>query len=286
MDHIGEKQIPNPTRSCYLGMTKSDLDHLWYAKYWNPHMAPLPHHISTALVAGPQAAQLLPTIDQVASLEEPGYQIFENGFGVTEDGAAVVAALTEMPKVTPAMWDWWFGWHGSDSRRYKLWHPHAHLYATWKEKIDENIKHSDRDLYINRTSWVDEYVGSTKLSLAIRFISPVALGFSENTRSDPEQVTAICGRVGLSEAPIDSGYLVHYVRRTSNGSEMRSRFWLGGKYVTSRIGTEMNGEAITNQENGAMIWQAYSLLAHCAKEMNHLATFLPNIYKDFHTKGE
>ena len=38
-----------------------------------------------------------------------------------------------MPGVTPQMWEWWFGWHGSDSRRYKLWHPRAHVSAHWAD---------------------------------------------------------------------------------------------------------------------------------------------------------
>ena len=94
-------------------MAKGDLDGVWYAKYWNPQMASLPKHIMEALATGPQAPQLFPSIEHVASLAMPGYQTLENGFGVTEDGAAVVAALTRMPRVTPAMWDWWFGWHGA-----------------------------------------------------------------------------------------------------------------------------------------------------------------------------
>ena len=163
---------------------------------------------------------------------------------------------------------------GPDSRRYKLWNPDAHLYAGWEDGI------TDREGYVGRTSFVDEYVGSTKLCLAIHFVPPSTLGFDENKLSDPLQATVICGRVGLSEAPIDSGYLVHYVRKTKEGSEMRSRFWLGGKYIASRDGKK--GTAAAAERNDAlMIWQAYSLLVHCAKEMNHLAAFLPDIYDEF-----
>lgn len=265
--------------SSYLGFAKEDFN-VWFAKYWNPQMAPLPKHIAEALITGPQASRLLPSIDDVASLAAPGYQHFENGFGVSEDGAAVVAALTKMPKVTPAMWDWWFSWHGSDSRRYKLWNPDAHLYAAWKDELTENPGKSDREGYLNRTSFVDEYVGSTKLSLAINFVQPATLGFDENELADAQQSTVICGRVGLADVPIESGYLVHYVRRTADGSEMRSRFWLGGRYVAARNGKELPLET-TGKNEAVMIWQAYCLLVHCAKEMNHLAAFLPDIYKDY-----
>jgi hypothetical protein len=274
-------EVPDPNRSIYLGMAKGDLDDVWYAKYWNPHMGPLPKQITEALAAGPQAALMLPAVEDAASLAENGYQAFENGFGVTEDGAAVVAALTQMPNVTPAMLDWWFGWHGSDTRRYKLWNPDAHLYACWKDGIEKKSGCTDREMYINRTSFIDEYVGSTKMSLAIKFVSPSVLGFNENILSDAEQATVICGQVGLSEIPIDSGYLVHYVRRTRDGSEMRSRFWLGGKYLASSNNEKILPETTTRNE-AFVIWQAYSLLVHCSKEMKHLAAFLPDLYGEFH----
>lgn len=270
---------PSLKRAAYLGMAKDDLNDLWYAKYWNPHMKALPKHIMEALVAGPQASQLLPAFEDAALLVEPGYQVFENGFGVMEDGSCVVAALTHMPKVTPSMWDWWFGWHGSDTRRYKLWNPDAHLYACWKDDL-RDYPNNSKQAYLNRTSFIDEYVGSAKMSLAIQFVPPVRFGFDEKELSDHEYSTAICGRVGLSEAPIDSGYLIHYVRRTDEGSEMRSRFWLGGKYVSSRNGKEIPSKMHPGND-ASMIWQAYSLLVHCSKEMNHLATFLPDIYHDY-----
>jgi hypothetical protein len=38
---------------------------------------------------------------------------------------------------------------------------------------------------------------------------------------------AVCGRVGLLEAPVWAGHLIHLCRDTDYGCEMRSRFWLG-----------------------------------------------------------
>jgi hypothetical protein len=46
---------PDPDRKPYLGMRPGDLDKKWYAKYWNPKMAPLPDHIKEAVLLGPQA---------------------------------------------------------------------------------------------------------------------------------------------------------------------------------------------------------------------------------------
>lgn len=61
--------------------------------------------------------------DDAASIVDEGYQQTENGYGILGDGSMQVSVRTDMPGVTPAMWAWWFGWHGSDTRRYKLWHP-------------------------------------------------------------------------------------------------------------------------------------------------------------------
>ena len=108
----------------------------------------------------------------------------ENGFGLGPDGSIRVAVRTRMPGVSPAMWDWWFGWHGSDSRRYKLWHPRAHLYAEWADGPDGDRR--GRERYVGRTSFVDEYIGSTLARAAIRFVPPAELGFAEAPLADPD----------------------------------------------------------------------------------------------------
>lgn len=276
---------PDSKRSLYLGMRPGDLDGMWYARYWKPQMAPLPGHIKDALGLGPQASPLLPSKEGLPALAEPGYQEFENGFGIDADGAGCVACLTHMPGVSPAMWDWWFAWHGSDTRRYKLWHPRAHLCAGWEDGRTDRLGPGDRDCYVGRTSIVDEYVGSTQIGLAIRFVPPSTLGFDSQAFADPDSATAICARVGLSALPVDSGYLVHYVRRVDGGAEMRSRFMLGGRYVAARGDVKLPTETSTKESEAALTWPTYNLLSHCAQEMNHLAKFLPDIHAEFKKRG-
>ena len=65
---------------------------------------------------------MLPEFDSAATLLDHEDQQTENGCGRLSDGGLRVSVRTDMPGVTPAMWEWWFGWHGSDARRYKLWH--------------------------------------------------------------------------------------------------------------------------------------------------------------------
>ncbi|WP_371644948.1 hypothetical protein [Streptomyces mirabilis] len=45
---------PDPARRPHLGMHPGELDGKWYAKYWNPVMAPMPEHIEEAIGLGPQ----------------------------------------------------------------------------------------------------------------------------------------------------------------------------------------------------------------------------------------
>ena len=84
---------------------------------------------------------MLLAFDDAPSLDNEGYQQTENGYGTLREGGIQVSVRTDMPGVTPAMWEWWFGWHGSDSRRYKLWHPRAHVAAHWEDGGGDGANH-------------------------------------------------------------------------------------------------------------------------------------------------
>jgi hypothetical protein len=249
----------------YLGYRDSDYD-TPFAEFFNPEMAPLPRHVVDALDHGPQAEPTLPTYDDLPSMLEDGYQQTENGYGRLHDGGLQVSVRTDMPGVTPQMWVWWFGWHGSDSRRYKLWHPRAHVSAQWSDGGGDGS-------YVGKTSLVQEYIGSSFSRAAIQFVEPSALGLKTND-------VAICARLGSADIPVDGGWLVHHVRPTPDGAEMRSRFWMGGRHVTLRAPTSLADRALrpiaARQQPDPR-----DLMVHCAQEMNHLAGFLPALYRRF-----
>ncbi|MEO0686378.1 MAG: hypothetical protein AAFY76_15405, partial [Cyanobacteria bacterium J06649_11] len=75
----------------------------------------------------------LPGFSEVTVLENEGEMNIETGYSVAEDGSIAVAVKTLVPETSPEMWDWWFGWHGSEDERYKLWHPEAHISAEWED---------------------------------------------------------------------------------------------------------------------------------------------------------
>lgn len=253
----------------YLGYRPGDADTAW-GTFFDPHMAPLPGHVVDALHHGPQADQVLLDFGCAADLLDDGYLPTETGYGRLRRGGFAVSVLTDMPGVTPPMWDWWFGWHGSDARRYKLWHPRAHASARWADGGGDGH-------YVGRTSLVEEYLGSMYTKAAIRFVSPEELGLPPHRLDDS---VAVCARLGSSELPVDIGWLVHQVRPTAGGSEMRSRFWMGGSEIGVRHGNVFANSMI-RPVAARQLPDPRDLMVHCAQEMNHLAGFLPALYARF-----
>lgn len=262
----------------YLGYRNDDAD-TPFGKFFKPEMAPLPQHVVVALQHGPQAGMALLAFDDAASIVDEGYQQTENGYGILGDGSMQVSVRTDMPGVTPAMWAWWFGWHGSDTRRYKLWHPRAHLSARWKDgDQDSGAGRRGAQRYVGRWSMISEYIGSTKLGAAIQFVEPAAMGLPD----DSDDTVSICARLGSADAPVDAGWFVHQVRSTPGGSEMRSRFWMGGPHIAVRKAPEVASKAvrpIASKLIGVSESAARNLLVYCAQEMNHLAGFLADLWE-------
>jgi hypothetical protein len=261
----------------HLGFDEGERATSPYARFFRPDMAPLPVHVREALLTGAIAHELLPAVGAAKSLQGPGYWPVETGYALSPDGAMRVFVLSEMPNVTPAMWAWWFAWHGSEAQRYKLWHPRAHVHAAWQDGRDD-LAH-----YVGRTSNVVEYIGSTRMKLTIRFVPPASLGLDEGRLAASGDV-AICARGGIAGAPIETGWLIHHVRSVAGGSEMRSRFWIAGENIQPRGVTGRTG-ALIGRALGAIqrpaAPQAADLLVHCAQEMNHLAAILPDLCAAF-----
>jgi hypothetical protein len=195
-----------------------------------------------------------------------------------------VSVRTDMPGVTPAMVDWWFGWHGDAAAKYKLWHPQAHVHAGWRETPPAGT--SGRALYVGQTSIVDEYIGSDLIRGAISFVPPASFGFTDPRLDDDQQATIVCARLGLGDAPINIGYLAHHVRAVPGGSEMRSRFWMGGAHVAGRNLIGSLAATVAKRVLRITESDARALLVHCGQEMPHLAAFLPALYAEFGNKPQ
>jgi hypothetical protein len=258
----------------HLGMVAGELDGKAYARFYRPTMAPLSAHAREAAAVGPIAGPLLPPLARAPELLAPGDQETENGYALV-DGALHVAIKTEMPGVEARMVDWWFAWHSDEPQRYKLWHPRAHVHAEWHKDS------RDKTGYVGRTSVVDEYLGHTLGRYAIRFVPPRELGLDEAVLAQTKS-TAICARAGFAAPPLDGGVLLHHVRPVPGGCEMRSRFWLGGPYAAARRGGPVADLAVVAARRviKPTLAEGHALLVHCAQEMAHLASFLPELYRE------
>jgi len=269
----------------YLGMRDGDLVGKRYARYWNPVMQPLQEQVGQAILHGPEASELGFGIEEADLLVEPGYLPLENGTTKLDSGEIFVAVLTKMPGVTGAMFEWWMGWHYMEHQRYKLWHPRAHLANGTREMKGDDPKLGDREKYMT-THYVTEYVGNTKQDITISFSDPESV-FSKTSDFARNGITAtICGTVGLQRAPITIGRLIHQIREVEGGSEMRSRFWLAkpeikGIKKESLLGKLVSSEFIVKRIADQNLGR--DMIVHCGMEMNHLVSFLPALYSDYHS---
>ncbi len=266
----------------YLGYRDADLAQP-YAKYMKARVDPPQRHVLEAVAHGPVDRALIPPRSKLAAdIHKVGYSAVETGYGQLPTGEVWVACLTDMPRVDPAMWDWWFAWHSLESARYKLWHPESHAYAGVRDgNAGDHIDPTDRSGWQGNVSYVDEVIGGQMDQLAIAPQDPARYGI-DLARFDG---TAVVGTVGTVFVPVNVGLACHQIRRTSGGSEMRSRFYLNVLGVRSpdpiaALRAVRRGVARPRSPRFKVGFGA-ELLRHCGEEMNHLAQFLPELYAEF-----
>lgn len=247
-----------------------------FETYLNPTIKPIADAVALGKQQSPLDSHFFIPFYAATDLMKPGYFEVENGYCLNTDGSVFVSVLTEMPRVTPVMWHWWFGWHGDDSRKYKLWHPLAHTDIYWQDSV------VGRQAYIDRVSIVTESIGSNSDKAAIQFKRPSIVGLP-NFDDDSADVVYIVAQLGLPRIPLNYGWLIHQVRKTETGAEMRSRFWLGGQYVVARDGYRhfSIAAAIARRVRKVPVRFGNDMMVHCAEEMAHLAAFLPDLYADY-----
>jgi DAPG hydrolase PhiG domain len=187
-------------------------------------------------------------LEDVNQLLEPGYLPFETGYKRLTNGQMYIAVLTRMPGCKSKMVDWWFGYAG-DTKKYKLWHPKDHIIGDWDEQWRPGH-------YIGASHLVHEYIGQELCKLKITFYEPSEV-FDTSRFKEAKVGAAVCGRVGMLEEEKQLGYLIHFVRDTKFGCEMRSRFWL----------FEAPEQFVR------------SLMIHNIEEMGNLADLLPDLYE-------
>lgn len=129
---------------------------------------------------------------------------------------------------------------------------------------------------------VHEYIGKRAEQIAIHFHQPASIGLP-NFDDDSSDAVYIFAKAGpASGPPVYFSRLIHQVRTTPNGAEMRSRFWVGGRYITAKDGQLMGRiiSPIARRVRKIPEQFARDLLIHCAEEMSNLASILPKLYAE------
>ena len=199
------------------------------------------------------------------ALLEPGHLDMESGWLRLPDGMLHVANWTTLPGCTGAMVEWWFGFLET-TEQYKWWHPKDHVWCEW-------VGERGTGRFIGGTHHVHEYVGGELQKLKIHFREPSE--YLDVSRFESAGITAaVCARVGLLDAPVWAGHLIHLCRDTAYGCEMRSRFWLGDLDPPDLAPNAEARVALFPDRVGP------GLMEHCHEEMTYLAGFLPELYAE------
>lgn len=219
-------------------------------------------------------------------LLEPGYLDGETGFCALPNGAAYVSSLVPFPGATADMFSWWFWWHAVEPARYTLWYPYNHISATPRspEKLTRpGLSHTER--YLGTTHRVVEYIGPTKVEVDIEFVDPADLGLDTTRFRRAGVVAHACARVWATRPRVKIATMLHLARRTDDGLELRSRYWIGDDIALRAFGRQLSVDALVDRtglrERHAGASVAYEQLLHDQIEFTHLSTFLPDLYNEF-----
>lgn len=255
-----------------------------YERYFNGDLK-LRREVLPALKRAMSPADALAT-ENVNALLDAGYHTVENGFCELADGSAYVASRVPFPRATGEMYAWWFWWHAVEAARYTLWYPYNHIVARPADPTvlsAPGLTHEQR--YVGTTHHVDEYIGHELLRITIRFLDPSELGFDTRRFGEAGIVGHACARVSLRDVPLEVVTMVHLARKTADGFEQRSRYWIGHDVKLRAFGRKLPidkvGAALGTKRRMAGVRVAYEQLLHDQIEFTHLSSFLPELWAEF-----
>lgn len=250
-----------------------------YAKYFECPMAPPNEKSMDEIRKGPMDAKYAITPEQINTMLQHGDAEVENGYCIMPNGTAYVATSNFFPGCTLEMMQWWFAWHALEPLRYSIWHKNGH-HSVAVSDIDR-AKILDPDLPLEEKSrgvihFVVEDMGAGLDDILIHFMSPKEMGFDMEKFHEP----AISGVIGgwcerHSRVRDEAGVsiMLHTFREKPEGLELRTRFWLGYKYLKGHPVCMMPPGMILPEEG------ALGLAVHSIEEYSNLAAILPELYE-------
>lgn len=251
-----------------------------YAKYFTEQMAEPNPQLMADLLKGPMDAGLAIYPEDAAKLLEPGYVNGETGYCILDNGAGYLAVNNKFPGATLDMIKWWFAWHPLEQARYRIWNPYCHQSVAVSDQDREKILNPNlpvEEKIADVVHFVMEDIGGGMEDVVIHFRPTEELGFSKEDLA--EQHAYIIGGYGLTENRAHPtgktpAIMMHYYRETTEGIESRTRFWLGYRII--------KGNPVCVLPKGIKVPEIVpmGLAFHNVEEFSHLASFLPQLYKE------
>ena len=255
------------------------------SKYYTEQLAPPSNpEALKAILAGPMDPKLAITPYEIKKLLEPGYMEGENGYCVMEDGAGYLAVNNKFKGASLDAIKWWFAWHTLEGLRYKIWNPYCHPSVAIADVDRAKIKNPDipiEEKISDVVHFAMEDIGGGMSDVVIHFRPIEELGFTkEELDAAHAWVIGGYGLVEQREGPKGKSpaIMIHYYRETEDGIESRTRFWFGYRIIRG-IMAKVLPEGVRVPEFVPM-----GLALHNVEEFSHLASFLPEIYKEYGDK--
>jgi transposase-like protein len=183
--------------------------------------------------------------EELSYLLKPGYMPMESGYYRLPNGQMYVAALTPMPGCKGQWVDWWFGTYLKNTETFKQWEP-----GTLCFKWDEAWRPGH---YLGASTYVETSIGN-RINKQIRKYEDPAKFFDISKFDEARVEAMVCGE-NFTEEGCQDGRVVHMVRYTDYGCEMRSRFWINnGSEETARQYLETTLKGMPKLAESLKIW--------------------------------
>ena len=236
-------------------------------KYYELPIAPVPEEKIASIMQMEADQDCVISCNDLNLLFEADDYADEYGIFHCPDGGLMLSNVTEMPDVTPEMFDWWFAWHGLDPMRYIIWDKDDHYYVQTRnpeKALDSSLSMKER--YWNTVHDVQEALldGDDPIPVVIPFVPPEVIGF------DPAKLAAFEGTIVCTPGPV---IMIHFLQQAEKGYKLRTRFYLG--YRSAEHGN------VRIPDFPAPVELARAMLVHNIKEYTHLGKILPELYREY-----
>lgn len=255
-----------------------------YAKYYKTQLAQPNMEQIEKLSKGPldSPKALLP--ENLKNLLESEHMEVETGYCILENGAGYMAVNNIFPGCTLEMIQWWYAWHALEGLRYKIWNPCCHqtiaISDEHRKKItDPNIPLEEKSQAV--IHFEVENTGAGFQDVVIHFLTHNELGIPKELNTTK---STIIGGYGLIENREDipnkhkgkmPAIMIHNFRESKYGVESRTIFWLGYR-INKGIPMLVLPRGVVIPIEVPM-----GLAFNTVQDFSHLASILPDIYKEF-----